>query len=253
MHYSKDLALPIICLHLQRNKTVTHILRIETKVGRIHFQLARFQLFDLADMVKRNASRELVGIWKDGIGPLCCHSPPRSEFNDEDGYLRREFDSLPKEERERLVKDIYGIGNKDMDEDPTFITECLYKLDHELSCVSVKKEGFEIARDEHAAYFENENFRLKFLRAEKYNPKLAAKRIVGHFEQKLNLFGPDKIGREITIDDLDSDDMDALMAGGLQLLPMKDRGGRKIIFARSQNWKYKETKNMVRNTMLCSG
>lgn len=208
--------------------------------------------------MKRNASRELLDIWKDGqdgatatLGPIFCRTP-LSEFDDEDGYLRREFDRLPTDERERVMKDIYGINDKAVGEDPAVITECLHKLDHELSCISEKKEGFEMARDEHAAYFENEDFRLKFLRSDKYNPRLAAKRIVGHFQQKLDLFGPDKIGREITIDDFDSDDMDALMAGGLQLLPMKDRGGRKIMFLRSKNWKYKEMKNMVRNA-VCSG
>jgi hypothetical protein len=202
--------------------------------------------------MKRTASRELLSAWKDGkntISPLFCQSPPRSEFDDEDGYLRREFDRLPKDERERVMTDVYGIEieDKDRGEDPGFITECLCKLDHELSCVSEKKLGFEMARDEHAAYFENEDFRLKFLRSDKYNPKLAAKRIVRHFEQKLDLFGPDKIGREITLYDLDSDDMDALMAGGMQLPPGKDRGGRKIMYVRSKNWEYKEMKNMVRN------
>ena len=75
--------------------------------------------------------------------------------------------------------------------------------------------------------------------------RLAAKRVVKHFETKFNLFGPDRIGKDITLEDLDEHDMESLTSGGVQPLPGKDRGGRAIFFSRHEAWKYKHPKNMV--------
>ncbi len=74
------------------------------------------------------------------------------------------------------------------------------------------------------------NFRLKFLRAEKFDAHLAAVRMALHFEEKLELFGEDKLAREIIQSDLDEDDMASLSSGYVQILDALDMGERKVIF-----------------------
>jgi hypothetical protein len=77
--------------------------------------------------------------------------------------------------------------------------------------------------------------------------KLAARRIARYLKKKLELFGPDKLGKKIMLKDLNEDDMEIMRSGGIQPLPRKDRGGRVVLFSRHKNWRYKHSHNLVRN------
>ena len=69
-----------------------------------------------------------------------------------------------------------------------------------------------------------------FLRAESFDPYNAASRMVRFFDEKYELFGADKLTKDITQDDLDPDDIAALERGVYQELPEKDCAGRKVFF-----------------------
>jgi hypothetical protein len=195
--------------------------------------------------MKRHASTADVQALNNRPDALFCATPPLCEFNDEDGYARREFNSLPLEEQDEVMKDIYGIEGTVEEETPTFIQECLDRLEKELEVHMEKKKGVQLARDKHPSFFENEKFRLQFLRIENYNPKLAARRLTRHCEKKLELFGLEKLGKKIQLEDLDENDMEFMLSGGLQLMSAKDRGGRFVIFSRHRNWCYKHVVNVV--------
>jgi hypothetical protein len=68
-----------------------------------------------------------------------------------------------------------------------------------------------------------------FLRAENFDSQLAAKRMLRFFEQKLELFGPDKLCKDITLRDLNIEDMQCLINGHQQILPTRDSSGRVAI------------------------
>ena len=70
-----------------------------------------------------------------------------------------------------------------------------------------------------------------FLRAEKFDVHNTAKRIVLHFEKKLELFGIDKVGREILLSDLTHDEVEWFKCGNLQPLLQRDCVGRQILFS----------------------
>ena len=72
-------------------------------------------------------------------------------------------------------------------------------------------------------------FRLKFLRAERYDPKLAVARVARYFDLKLKLFGESKLCKDITYEDLDREDIEGLKQGFLQILPQRDAAGRAIL------------------------
>lgn len=117
------------------------------------------------------------------------------------------------------------------------LTEALNTSDFE-EC-----NAYQLAVQQDAQWVERE--KIKFLRSEDFDPAATARRMLRHFALKQELFGSDKLGREIRISDLNKDDMESLRSGGLQFLPSKDHAGRGILFARRQNYVYKERVNMV--------
>ena len=98
------------------------------------------------------------------------------------------------------------------------------------SSVSGGAAALKLAVEQNPSYVQDKDFRLMFLRSEDYNAKLAATRVMNFFETKRELFGEEKLTKDITLDDLDDDDMYALKSGGFQILPIPDRSGRRIIY-----------------------
>lgn len=76
---------------------------------------------------------------------------------------------------------------------------------------------------------EQREFRLSFLRAERYDIKKAATRFIDYFEEKRRLFGVNNLTTKIKLKDLDSQTKDCLESGQIQLLPGRDRAGRAVI------------------------
>ena len=70
-----------------------------------------------------------------------------------------------------------------------------------------------MARNTNQGYVDNSDFRLRFLRAERFDEKLAAIRYVRHYQMKLELFGVNKLGQNIIQDDLDDESLEALYCG----------------------------------------
>ena len=95
------------------------------------------------------------------------------------------------------------------------------------------------------SYVRNVSFQLMFLRAEKYNPKLACCRMVHFFKEKRILFGSHTLGRDITLTDMDERDMELLQSGYMQILPQRDRAGRAVWFSLSHKRKGRSLKSVV--------
>jgi hypothetical protein len=89
-----------------------------------------------------------------------------------------------------------------------------------------KNEWLDHAREEHPAMFESERFRLRFLRTDNYNAKLAAQRYARFFDRKLQLLDLEKLGMEISLNDLDECNIKTMHYGGFQPPSEKGRGGR---------------------------
>ena len=68
-----------------------------------------------------------------------------------------------------------------------------------------------------------------FLRADRYDPREAAERMIRFLDLKKELFGTQKLVKEITLDDFDEDDMETLRSGYMQVPPYKDMAGRTIL------------------------
>jgi hypothetical protein len=159
-------------------------------------------------------------------------------------HTAREFARLPTYEQGRVWADLTGDEGRrrtfgsdgkecfteELYEPEDLVDQALQDLDDEIDKLPSDRKGALEKTIQTSKDYVNTSFRLKFLRAEKFDPHLAAVRLALHFEQKLELFGEEKLAREIVQSDLNEDDMESLMSGYLQVLNTLDFGERKIIF-----------------------
>lgn len=139
--------------------------------------------------------------------------------------------------------------SKELFEPEYVVQDALKDLADELDKMpSNRKRALEKAVEMSPEYVQNRNFRLKFLRAEQFDASLAATRMALHFEEKYELFGEEKLGREILLSDLNEDDMESIRTGYLQILPDLDFGNRKVIFYyKALHGCYKDKENLLRS------
>ena len=193
--------------------------------------------------------------------------------------LTRELDQLPLNHREHVGQDLYGLAEECIPEvdarmldeldlaieallgkaesKPTkFSPRPLSKRKSSASLpistsmpelkVAVPYHAYKLALAMNPSYVKNPEFRLMFLRATEGDVKKAAKRLTRHFKTKLRLFGEEKLVRDIVLDDLGEDDMEALKSGGFQVLKKRDAAGRSVLFGRYTSMKYKTIDNVLR-------
>ena len=176
------------------------------------------------------------------------HVPSQSEI---DAMVAREMNDLSIAEREQVLNDVHGVtnipyeGSKEMDEKLMELEFKIQTLSDDTN-QSAYKQALRISKD----YVQNRFFRIKFLRADRFDTGKAAKRMLAFFEQKLILFGRDKLVKDITLEDLNSFDKDVLWNGDLQLLPQRDTAGRTILFHALSNEEYKHETSLVSCRMV---
>ena len=117
-------------------------------------------------------------------------------------------------------------------ENPEFLQQKFQELEMVIQASTANPEfaAYRQALDKNASYVKHPLFRICFLRAEHYNARKAAARLLRHLTEKLELFGPDKLTRDIVLDDLGRDARTCLEIGTLQILPVRDNAGRRVVF-----------------------
>jgi hypothetical protein len=142
--------------------------------------------------------------------------------------LATELKQLSLPEREKAYHDLHGVADV-VEERPEFVDKCLADLESEICRLEDdKKNAYEMAKKVNPEYICGRGFRLKFLRAEHFVSKNAATRLVGFLEEKLELFGPKPLARELLLTDLNQDDMVLLRSGLVSIVPLRDRAGRVV-------------------------
>ncbi|CAB9528737.1 Transfer protein [Seminavis robusta] len=153
---------------------------------------------------------------------------------------QKELDDLPPSEQHQVVVDLYGLdgdGNTAEDSSPAFVDQKLEELETALKQIPDKRKmAYNQALTMNAAYVTSRDFRLMFLRADRFQPWPAAQRLLTHLELKLELFGPDLLCQEeITQDDLDPTSLQVLYQTWFVDLPVRDRAGRQVVIMLSRN------------------
>ena len=175
-------------------------------------------------------------------------SVPEPTAKEESELLAKELNAMSFNERERMYEEIHGI-DQEFIETPQLIATCLAEFELELQNLK-QKPAYNLACDRSTNFVADPKLRLMFLRCERFNVKKAARRLAMFLEYKLDLFGPDKLVKKITLADLSLDDLEPLNCGAMQLLPTRDKAGRAVVMECQKYWQFQEPDNLVRKGYL---
>lgn len=145
-----------------------------------------------------------------------------------------------------LVLKVHGV-NAIPDETPAFVKERIEATKAVMSKLPMsKRRAFDRAVFLKPGLEKDDKLYLLFLRAERFDPVAAARKLTLHFEHKLELFGEAKLPKKITLDDMDPDDLEVFRTGSHIILTKRDRAGRKVNLIDLTRISFKHWKNQVR-------
>ena len=167
-----------------------------------------------------------------------------------DGFdaLSKEWLRLSLKDRNNIQEEIHSVLCIAPEESPEMIEEALEKLSFELDnnipvgeqrAYLRYKELCLINGDDYppstgiatkSCYINSEDFRLRFLRLELFDVPRAAHRMCRFLDCLLDQFGEDSLKEPIKLEkNFPKDELKALRKGFVQLLPFRDRLGRRIL------------------------
>ena len=161
----------------------------------------------------------------------------REELRDKkavDALLANEMNKLSFQERETIYDEIHGIDVRNAEirnESPELLLKSLELLDAELQKLRPKYAAWDRSQKMFGSttYLNSEEMRLMFLRSDRFNFQKAAHRLCNYTELVLESFGEFALQRHPCIGDLADFELQLLKEGGYQILPGRDRAGRRII------------------------
>lgn len=134
-------------------------------------------------------------------------------------------------ERNAIYEEVHGVGNLCPDESqPGMVENALNDLVYELDAIPAhqKREYTQSLSMPHS-YIHTRDFRMRFLRADLFDAKRAANRLVTCLQTMCFLYGPYALERPIRLSDFSKRELKVFNAGRIQLLPYRDRGGRRVV------------------------
>jgi hypothetical protein len=149
-----------------------------------------------------------------------------------DAMLAQELNQMSFQERECVNEEIHGVNTLAIDEAPAFVNEKLMLLDLALDrwiAPHQKMAYLEALRLNSQYVHDVETFRLPFLRAELFDVHRAALRAVKFLDYMYELFGSEALMRPIFLSDFNDTDLKMMKEGFFQVIPGRDRSGRRIM------------------------
>ena len=144
--------------------------------------------------------------------------------------LANDLNTMTVDERNTVLDDIHGVRSLNLeDEDPSKLMDSLLHMNHALERIKPKTAFHMAVRLDSQYVLRNKHLRVRFLRAEEFDATKAAQRFVDYLDFTHELYGTMALMRPICFNDLTKDEQNVLREGGLQLLPCRDRTGRRIL------------------------
>ncbi|CAJ1960440.1 unnamed protein product [Cylindrotheca closterium] len=172
----------------------------------------------------------------------------------EDEEKKQEMETLVSEamnqlsfdERQRQQEALHGV-EEGIIEDEALISSALEELDsHLLRRSNTDRSAYEKAERMDPHYVGATALRLMFLRCNRYDAKASAGQMLKFFEMKQQLFGDEKLVKEITMEDLDADDLACLNCGFLRMIG-KDQSSRHVFLGIPALRSFKALKNEMKS------
>ena len=151
--------------------------------------------------------------------------------------VSQELLRLSPQERNAIYEEQHGVTSLGVDEScmqPAWYDELLNHMAHELWLLppelkSAYEQSAATTAGTNDSYLQDRHFRLRFLRAELFHPPRAALRFANFIQNLFELFGPQTFYRPPRLTDFTKDELRILNLGRIQLLPYRDRAGRRVI------------------------
>jgi hypothetical protein len=146
-----------------------------------------------------------------------------------DNLLAKELKEMSFQTRTEIYEEIHGVRTFAVDETPQLLQESLRQLKFQIGKIPFEEKRAYQTAPIHS-YVHGDDFQLRFLRADLMDPTKAAIRMVNFLDLLVEYYGPIALQRPIQLSDLGKESMDILKAGQtLQMLPFRDRSGRRIL------------------------
>ena len=169
-------------------------------------------------------------------------APSTSEMKQTEDFITAECNKLSSQEQSKAL-DLYWAG-EELNHSLVLVMQSLAEFQRQL------EDGnfpiYIMAVDQNREYVENPLFRLTFLRANTFNVKNAVNQMLSFFRLKATYFGTDKIARDITLRDLNDDDIELMMSGMYHIQNGTDQDGRVILYVLNNMIGQCEIENLVR-------
>lgn len=148
------------------------------------------------------------------------------------------------EDRNAVEEEIHGVRCRALQETPELISDSLQEFRRELDSFSsstrniydrivarVSTHRLPISENQNKHYaIEDDGFRLRFLRCELFDAKKAVERFLEYLNLVEELWGFEIVSRRLVVkEDFNKDEIKFLRDGYIQLLPFRDRSGRRIV------------------------
>ena len=175
-----------------------------------------------------------------------------------DDIIAKDFMELSFQDRNAISEEMHGVSTLSPIETPEMVTNAVHRLSMEIAAIRHKPSydrsqqwnsisptmGIDcpqsiysynsetLSAGTHSTYVNTLDFRLRFLRADLFDAKKAANRLVNFLDMVMELYdGNDELlRRPIGLNDLNSkEEKDYLKLGNHQLLPFRDRSGRRVV------------------------
>jgi hypothetical protein len=150
-----------------------------------------------------------------------------------DDLLTREMKSLPIMNRTKVQEEVHGVANLCPEANPAMIKEALTSMNQHLDGIQDKYVYDQLSP---LSYLHTEEWRLKFLRCELFDGKMAAERLIKFTEFMHQEYDFEVLERPLMLSDLETkcgprgkEMMNSFKSGHTQLLPFRDRSGRRVI------------------------
>ena len=165
---------------------------------------------------------------KQSVLPL--FTPPKASPFDVGRLINKEMLKFDHLERNAINEEVHGVDCLCPDEsEPGMVETALRELDRELQIIPDKqKAAYLLSLRYPDSYVHQLDFKMRFLRFELFDPQKAAFRMVLCLDNFLELFGEYALQRPIRVSDFSKKEYKVLAAGRIQVLPFRDRGGRRI-------------------------
>ncbi len=144
--------------------------------------------------------------------------------------------NLSVKDRNAIEEEVHGVSCMAPDETPEFLDDALEKFHLELFRID-RKPAYDRAQElleesppgQPRSYIHARGYKLRFLRCELFDARKAAKRYIKYLDFIFELHGDIALKRPIRMTDLNRVEMSFLRKGINQVLPVRDRSGRRIM------------------------